>query len=52
MPIPSSFEGRLKLPVVAAPMFLVSGPRMLIENCKNGVVGTLPALNQRSSEGF
>tara|TARA_B100000674_G_scaffold12555_1_gene9350 strand:+ start:4755 stop:5678 length:924 start_codon:yes stop_codon:yes gene_type:complete len=33
-------------------MFLVSGPRMLIENCKNGVVGTLPALNQRSSEGF
>ena len=52
MPIPSSFEGRLKLPVVAAPMFLVSGPKMLIENCKNGVVGTLPALNQRSSEGF
>ncbi|AUM13538.1 NAD(P)H-dependent flavin oxidoreductase [Ketobacter alkanivorans] len=52
MPIPSSFEGRLKLPVVAAPMFLVSGPKMLIENCKNGVVGTLPALNQRTSEGF
>lgn len=52
MPIPSSFEGKLKLPVVAAPMFLVSGPRMLIENCKNGVVGTLPALNQRTSEGF
>lgn len=52
MPIPDSFLGKLKLPVVAAPMFLVSGPRMLIENCKNGVVGTLPALNQRSSEGF
>lgn len=52
MPIPSSFAGRLKLPVVAAPMFLVSGPKMLIENCKNGVVGTLPALNQRTSEGF
>jgi len=52
MPIPARFQGKLKLPVVAAPMFLVSGPRMLIENCKNGVVGTLPALNQRTSEGF
>jgi nitronate monooxygenase len=52
MSIPSSFEGRLTLPVVAAPMFLVSGPKMLIENCKAGIVGTLPALNQRTSEGF
>ncbi|RLP55306.1 MAG: nitronate monooxygenase [Ketobacter sp.] len=52
MTLPASFEGRLKLPVVAAPMFLVSGPQMLIENCKAGVVGTFPALNQRTSEGF
>ena len=52
MPIPSSFADRLRLPVVAAPMFLVSGPTMLIENCRHGVVGSLPALNQRTSEGF
>ena len=40
------------LPAIAAPMFLVSGPELVIECCKNGVVGTFPALNQRTSEGF
>jgi len=40
------------LPAVAAPMFLISGPQLVIECCKNGVVGTFPALNQRSTEGF
>lgn len=42
----------LNLPVVAAPMFLISNPNMVIECCKNGIVGTFPALNQRTSEGF
>ncbi|PID59397.1 MAG: hypothetical protein CSB44_12980 [Gammaproteobacteria bacterium] len=42
----------LALPVIAAPMFLVSGPDLLVAACKAGIVGTLPALNQRSSEGF
>jgi len=46
------FEDRLSLPAVAAPMFLISGPQLVIECCKNGVVGTFPALNQRSTEGF
>ena len=40
------------LPAIAAPMFLVSGPDLVIECCKNGVVGTFPALNQRTSERF
>ncbi len=40
------------LPVIAAPMFLVSGPEIVAACCKNGVVGTFPALNQRTSEGF
>lgn len=52
MPLPEFFEDRLKLPVVAAPMFLVSGPEIVIATCKAGVVGTFPALNQRTSEGF
>jgi nitronate monooxygenase len=47
-----AFDGRLRLPVIAAPMFLVSGPRLVIEACKAGVVGTFPALNQRTSEGY
>jgi len=46
------FEDRLSLPVVAAPMFLISGPKLVIESCKQGIVGTFPALNQRSTEGF
>ena len=33
-------------------MFLASGPELVINTCKAGVVGTFPALNQRSSEGF
>jgi nitronate monooxygenase len=33
-------------------MFLISGPKLVIECCKNGIVGTFPALNQRTSEGF
>ena len=43
---------QLSLPVVAAPMFLISGPDLVIQCCKNGIVGTFPALNQRSTEGF
>ncbi len=46
------FINDLSLPVVAAPMFLISGPKLVTECCKNGIVGTFPALNQRSSEGF
>ncbi len=42
----------LSLPAIAAPMFLISGPKLVIECCKNGIVGTFPALNQRTSEGF
>ncbi|MCL5246305.1 nitronate monooxygenase [Cellulophaga sp. 20_2_10] len=46
------FVKELSLPVIAAPMFLISGPSLVVECCKNGIVGTFPALNQRTSEGF
>ena len=46
------FITELSLPAIAAPMFLISGPQLVIECCKNGIVGTFPALNQRTSEGF
>jgi nitronate monooxygenase len=40
----------LELPVIAAPMFLVSSPSMVIESCKAGIVGSFPLLNARTSE--
>jgi len=52
MPLPDNWSGRLKLPAVAAPMFLASGPELVIETCRSGLVGTFPALNQRTTDGF
>jgi nitronate monooxygenase len=52
MPIPAALTRGLKLPVIAAPMFLVSGPALVTAACKAGVVGTFPALNQRTTEGY
>ena len=43
--------GRLRLPVICSPMFLVSGPDLVVAQCKAGVIGSFPALNARESEG-
>ena len=48
----TSILSDLSIPVIAAPLFLISGPKLVIECCKNGIVGTFPALNQRTTEGF
>ena len=42
--------GRLRLPLICSPMFLVSGPDLVIAQCKAGVIGSFPALNARESE--
>lgn len=47
-----ALEERLELPVIAAPMFLASGPELVVAACKSGVLGTFPALNPRSSESL
>jgi len=52
MPLPAALAGRLRVPVVAAPMFLVSGPQLVVAACRAGVLGAFPALNQRTTEGF
>ena len=52
MPLPGILEGRLRLPVIAAPMFLVSGPDLVIAACKAGVLGTFPAANARPLAEF
>ena len=41
----------LRLPVVASPMFIVSGPDLVIAQCKAGIVGSFPALNAREQDG-
>src|SRR6202166_525135 len=50
MPLPASLKGRLELPVVGAPLFIVSGPELVIAQCKAGIVGSFPALNARPVE--
>lgn len=47
-----AFASRLAIPAIVAPMFLVSGPDLVVECCRSGIAGTFPALNQRSSAGF
>lgn len=44
------FRGRLKLPLIAAPMFLVSGVDLVVAACRNGVIGAFPTVNCRSTE--
>lgn len=48
----NELKSKLTLPVISSPMFLVSGTKLVIETCKNGVLGTFPSLNGRTSEDF
>jgi nitronate monooxygenase len=48
MALPPLFQN-LRLPVIGAPMFIVSGPELVIAQCKAGIVGSMPALNARPS---
>ncbi|MFN4275425.1 MAG: NAD(P)H-dependent flavin oxidoreductase [Ferrovibrio sp.] len=50
MALPAVVKGRLSLPVIASPMFIVSGPELVIAQCKAGIVGSFPALNARPAE--
>lgn len=48
MTLPAPFN-RLRLPVICSPMFIISGPELVIAQCKAGVIGSFPALNARPS---
>ncbi len=50
MPIPASLNQNLALPVICAPMFIISNPDLVIAQCKGGVIGSFPALNARPKE--
>lgn len=47
MSLTALLEGKLRLPLIGAPMFIVSGPELVIAQCKAGIVGSFPALNAR-----
>jgi len=52
MPIPAAWENRLMVPAIAAPMFMVSVPDLVVACCAAGVIGAFPALNRRDNEGY
>lgn len=47
MAIPAQLKDKLRLPVIGSPLFLASGPELVIAQCKAGIVGSFPALNAR-----
>ena len=50
MSLPAPFD-RLRLPLIGSPLFIVSGPELVIAQCKAGIIGSFPALNAREAEG-
>ncbi|WKU18971.1 NAD(P)H-dependent flavin oxidoreductase [Advenella alkanexedens] len=49
-PIVEKLHQQMTLPVICSPMFIVSSPALVIEQCKSGVIGSMPALNARPAE--
>ncbi|WP_435657450.1 NAD(P)H-dependent flavin oxidoreductase [Brucella pituitosa] len=47
MALPDTLKNRLRIPVVGAPLFIISNPALVLAQCKAGVVGSFPALNAR-----
>jgi nitronate monooxygenase len=47
MSLPSVLRDRLRLPMIGSPLFIISGPELVIAQCKAGIVGSFPALNAR-----
>jgi nitronate monooxygenase len=50
MPLPALLEGKLRLPLIGAPMFIVSNPDLVIAQCAAGIIGSFPALNARPQQ--
>ena len=52
MALPDVLKGRLSVPAIAAPLFIISGPELVIAQCKAGIVGSFPSLNARGEGMF
>ncbi|HEY5346932.1 MAG TPA: hypothetical protein VIJ72_01975, partial [Rhizomicrobium sp.] len=50
MALPGALAKPLSLPVIGAPMFLISGPELVIAQCRAGVIGAFPSLNARPTD--
>jgi nitronate monooxygenase len=50
VPLTTDISARLRLPLIAAPMFLVSGPQLVTGACANGVIGSFPCANARTPD--
>jgi nitronate monooxygenase len=50
MALPAALAGKLALPVIGSPMFIVSNPELVVAQCTSGIVGSFPALNARPRE--
>ncbi len=50
MALPELLKNNLRIPLIGAPMFIVSGPELVIAQCQAGIVGSFPALNARPQE--
>src|ERR1700742_664235 len=50
MSMPALFKGRLSIPVIGSPLFIISVPELVIAQCKAGIVGSFPSLNARPAE--
>jgi nitronate monooxygenase len=47
LPIPNHIKDNLSIPVIGSPLFIISGPELVIAQCKAGIIGSFPALNAR-----
>jgi nitronate monooxygenase len=47
LPIPNHIKDNLSIPVIGSPLFIISGPELVIAQCKSGIIGSFPALNAR-----
>jgi nitronate monooxygenase len=52
MPIPAQFQNRLSIPVIGSPLFIISGPDLVMAQCRAGVIGSFPSLNARPLAQF
>ncbi len=52
MSIPAQFQNRLSIPVIGSPLFIISGPELVMAQCRAGIIGSFPSLNARPLPQF
>ena len=52
MSIPAAFAGRLSIPAIGSPLFIISGPELVMAQCRAGIIGSFPSLNARPLAQF